>query len=225
VRLGILGGTFNPIHLGHLRLAEELVAWLALDRILFIPAGLPPLRPAERVASALHRYTMVALAIAGRPRFFLSDAECGRPGPSYSVETVEEVRAGVGESARLFFILGSDAFLRFPEWREPQRLLKQTALVLVPRGAQALDPGAKDVAPIHVLLGRPRWVTLVSRSQGTSLEPGDVGVARVTSLPISAREIRRRVRVGESIQGMVPATVEEYIQKHRLYREEPARSV
>jgi nicotinate-nucleotide adenylyltransferase len=216
VRLGILGGTFNPIHAGHLRLAEELLARLALDQVLFIPAGQPPLRPSGSVAPALHRYAMVALATAGAPRFGLSDIECRRPGPSYSVDTVEELRAEVGESARLYFILGSDSFLTLPQWREPQRLLKQTALVVVPRSGQRLAPAAADVASILALLGGPRWVGGV----GASLEPGEVGEVAVTSLPISAREIRERIRAGRSIQGMVPALVEEYIHKHRLYRED-----
>ncbi len=215
MRLGILGGTFNPIHVGHLRVAEELLGWLALDEILFVPAGQPLLRPREGVASALHRYTMVALATTGMPRFLLSESEVRRPGPSYSVDTVEEVRAGVGESARLFFILGSDSFLMLREWREPQRLLKHVALVLVPRGGQPLDPEAEEVVRILTFLGRPRWVGSVA----SRLEPGDVGVAPVTSLPISGREIRRRISSGEPIRGLVPPLVEEYIQKHRLYRE------
>lgn len=225
MRLGILGGTFNPIHLGHLRLAQELVPLLGLDTVLFVPAGQPPLRPEGHVASTLHRYTMVALATAGEPRFCLSDIECRRPGPSYSVETVEEVRAEVGSGAHLFFILGSDSFLMFPQWREPQRLLKQATLILVPRGDRRLNLDSEDVAPIHALLGSPRWIFLPRGSREATLEPGDVGVMPVTSLPISAREIRHRVRTGESIRGMVPAPVEEYIRKHRLYQDDPPSAV
>ena len=220
MRLGILGGTFNPIHLGHLRLAEELTETLALDRILFVPAGQPPLRPPGSVLPALHRYTMIALGTAGKPRFVLSDVECRRPGPSYSVDTLEEIHAALGGSARLFVILGSDAFLTFPQWREPQRLTKHAALVLVPRGAVELNPGAAEVTAINALLGHPRWLTAAGHGVPAP-EPGDVLVARVTSLPISAREIRRRIRAGEPIRGMVPAFVEEYIQKHGLYREDP----
>lgn len=221
VRLGILGGTFNPIHTGHLRLAEDLLATLALDQILFVPAGQPPLRPLGSVLPALHRYTMIALATAGEPRFLLSDTECRRPGPSYSVDTLEEIHGAIGESAHLFFILGSDAFLTLPQWHEPQRLLKRVTLVVVPRGAALLSPEAPDVAPIVALLGHPRWVT-VSGSGVPDTEPGDLVVARVTSLPIFAREIRRRVRASEPIDGMVPALVEEYIRKHGLYRQDPS---
>ena len=120
-RLGILGGTFNPIHLGHLVLAEAFRERLGLDRVLFIPAGTPPHKPRGGLVSGLHRYAMVSLAVAGHPGFVASPIEIERSGPSYTVDTVEAL-AGDWSGARLFLLMGSDTFLDLPTWRTPERL-------------------------------------------------------------------------------------------------------
>ena len=121
LRLGVLGGTFNPIHLGHLVLAESFRECLALDRVLFVPAGTPPHKTPPGIAPVFHRYAMAALAVAGHPAFATSEVEVRRSGPSYSVDTLEAL-AGEWPGARLFFLMGSDTFLDLPTWRTPERL-------------------------------------------------------------------------------------------------------
>jgi nicotinate-nucleotide adenylyltransferase len=191
VRLGVFGGTFDPIHLGHLRAAENALESLELDRVAFVPAGTPPHRELPS-SSAIDRYAMTALATAGHPRFTVSDAELRREGPSYTVDTVAGLRRESPE-ALVFVIVGSDTFPEMPTWKEHGRLLELCTVAVVARpGESPADGGA---AP-------PR------------------GVARVEGpgLAISASAIRARARQGESIRYLVPDAVADYISKRALYR-------
>jgi nicotinate-nucleotide adenylyltransferase len=216
-RLGILGGTFNPIHLGHLVLAEAFRERLALDRVLFVPVGTPPHKPPQGLVAALHRYAMVSLAVAGHPGFVASAVEVERAGPSYSVHTVETL-AGDWPGARLFFLMGSDTFLDLPTWRTPERLGAFATLAVGYRAGSAFDPDGPAAHAVLARLGRPGW-RRVPPVAAEALAPGECALVETRSIDVSAREIRERLRAGESARYQVPLAVAEYIAAHRLYRE------
>ena len=216
-RLGILGGTFNPIHLGHLVLAEAFRERLALDRVLFVPVGIPPHKPPRGLVSALHRYAMVSLAVAGHPGFVASPVELERAGPSYSADTVEAL-AGDWPGARLFFLMGSDTFLDLPTWRTPERLGTFATLAVGYRAGSAFDPEGAAARAVLARLGRPGW-RRVPPVAAEALAPGECALVETRSVDVSAREIRERLAAGESARYQVPLSVAEYIADHRLYRE------
>lgn len=191
MKLGLLGGMFDPIHIGHLRAAEIVRESLDLDEVLFVPARLPPHR-GQPSASALDRYAMVALATAGDPVFVPSDLELGREGPSYTVETVATLRQRLPD-AQVVLIVGSDNLPLIAQWREPERLLGMCTVAVVER------PGRTPVPAGHV----PE--ASLHRVEGTAL-------------PIASRDLRDRVRDGRSVRHLVPAGVADYIEKRRLYR-------
>jgi nicotinate-nucleotide adenylyltransferase len=216
-RLGILGGTFNPIHLGHLVLAEAFRERLALDRVLFVPAGAPPHKAPDGLVAALHRYTMVSLAVAGHPGFVACPVEVERAGPSYSADTVERL-AGDWPGARLFFLMGSDTFLDLPTWRTPERLGVFATLAVGYRAGSPFDPAGPAAAAVLTRLGRPGW-RRVPPVAAETLAPGDCALVETRSVAVSARGVRERLAAGESARYLVPLTVAEYIAAHRLYRE------
>ena len=199
--LGILGGTFDPIHDGHLAIASAVRSALSLAEVLFIPAGIPPHKPGQAISPAEDRRAMVALAIAGLPWFRLSTIELDRPGPSYAVDTLTALAsdgAHHGPPRPLEFILSAEAFAGFPTWHEPGRILELARLAVVPRaGARPVPSGWLDE---HL----PGWRARVD-------------FVDVPLLSISASTIRDRVRAGESIEGLVPAAVGDYIREHHLY--------
>jgi nicotinate-nucleotide adenylyltransferase len=216
-RLGIFGGTFNPIHLGHLVLAEAFRERLALDRVLFVPVGTPSHKPPGGLVPPLHRYAMVSLAVAGHPGFVASPVEVERAGPSYSIDTVETL-AGDWPGARLFFLMGSDTFLDLPAWRTPERLGAFATLGVGYRAGSAFDPDGPAVQAVLARLGRRGW-RRVPPIAPEALAPGECALVEMRSVPVSAREVRERLAVGESARYLVPLAVAEYIAAHRLYRE------
>jgi nicotinate-nucleotide adenylyltransferase len=198
-RLGILGGTFDPIHHGHLLAAEEAFHQLSLDRVLFVPAGLPPHKPARPISSADHRLRMVELAITGKPHFALSRVDVDRPGLSYTVDTLELLRATWGPDPRFFFIEGNDSLSDIACWYRPQRLIELCELAVVARPGSQIDlPELERRLP--GISRRIHWV-------------------KIPLLEISSSDLRARVRAGRSISYLVPREVEAYIQEHRLYRD------
>jgi nicotinate-nucleotide adenylyltransferase len=192
VRIGVLGGTFDPIHLGHLRAAETAREGLDLELVAFVAAGVPPHR-SGRLASALDRFAMVCLATASHPHFVVWDTEVKRPGPSYTVDTLATLRAErpVDE---LVLVVGSDTWPEMTGWREPERLFELAEVAVVDRPGQL----ARDLAPPF---------------------PSARGTARVEGpgLDVSATSIRERVRRGESVRYLVPDAVAEYVAKKGLY--------
>jgi nicotinate-nucleotide adenylyltransferase len=196
-RTVVLGGSFNPIHYGHLLLADDVADLLGLDRVLFVPAARPPHKPNADLAPAQDRYAMVELAIAGHPKFAVSDLEFRRPGPSYTVDTLEALRIPREE---LFLVIGSETFLDLLTWRSPRRVAQLARLVVVPRVGSAFDLESAAVRKVVHEIGE---------------EPL---VVRASSLPISASDLRRRVREGRSIAYRLPETVGAYIRAKRLYR-------
>ena len=196
-RTAVFGGSFNPIHYGHLLLADEVLDALGLDRVLFMPAAQPPHKPNAQLAPAQDRQAMVQLAIAGHPKFAVSDLELRRSGPSYTVDTLDALRLPREE---LFLIVGSETFLDLLTWRTPRRVAELAQIVVVPRAGSAFDPESAAVRKVvHEIRDEPL-------------------IVRAISLPISASDLRRRVREGRSIAYRLPEAVAEYIQAKRLYR-------
>ena len=153
-RVGVFGGSFNPIHLGHLLLAEDILELLRLDRILFVPASAPPHKPARGLAPARDRYAMTELAIRGNPRFAMSDLELRRPGPSYTVDTLEALRQEGGPDVAFFLLIGSETFLDLLSWRDPQRVARLARLVVIPRAESAFDPDGIQAQKVLAEIGR-----------------------------------------------------------------------
>jgi nicotinate-nucleotide adenylyltransferase len=211
-RTAIFGGSFNPIHYGHLLLADEVLEQLALDRLLFMLAGAPPHKPATALAPATDRYAMVKLATAGRPGFEVSDLELRRPGPSYTVDTLEALRA---EGDELSLVVGSETFLDLLSWRMPARIAELARLVVVPRTGSAFDPDSAAAQKIMRALGAIRFELASPRPAS----PGSVVIAHVTSLPISSSDLRMRAREGRSLAYRTPEAVIAHIRAHRLYVE------
>jgi nicotinate-nucleotide adenylyltransferase len=199
MRLGVLGGTFDPPHLGHLIIAEEARTALKLDRVMFMPAGDPYQKSAEReVSAAIHRLSMVRLAITGNAAFERSSMETEQNGPSYTVETLRRLRCRLGAADGLWLILGTDSLAGLPGWKEPSRLLELCRLAVAPRARDASDLDQLE-RQLPGLKAAVDW-----------LEMGRVD--------ISSTEIRRRVAAGKSIRYQVPAAVEEYIAAQGLYK-------
>ncbi|MBI3626324.1 MAG: nicotinate (nicotinamide) nucleotide adenylyltransferase [Candidatus Rokubacteria bacterium] len=219
-RVGVLGGSFNPIHLGHLLLADEILELLQLDQILFVPASQPPHKPARGLAQARDRYAMTELAIRGHPRFAISDLELRRPGPSYTVDTLEALRQAEGPGAAFYLIIGSETFLDLLSWRDPQRIARLAWLVVIPRAGAPFDPDGVQAQKVLTEIGRERWIR-IEPSRPAPAEMGGSGALLVaaTSLPISSSELRRRARDGRSLAYRVPDAVRAYILEHNLYRE------
>ncbi len=198
MNIGVLGGTFDPIHVGHLILAEEVRARLNLAEILFVPAGQPWLKVDSPISRAEHRAEMVRLAIADKPYFKLSTIEIERAGPTYTVDTIAELKVQLGVGDELFFILGWDNLAELPRWRQPSRLISMCHLVAVPRPDYPLP----DLKALEAIIpGLSQRVTLMDKPE----------------VDISATEIRNRVARGLSICHLVPEPVDEYIRQHKLY--------
>ena len=216
--IGIFGGTFNPIHLGHLRGAEEVREALALDEVRFVPAAAPPHRRGVALAAATDRHRMVQLAVADVPGFRSWDVELQRPGPSYSVDTVRALRAEVGPAVRIAFVIGFDAFREFETWKEHATLFTLCDVVVMTR-----PPWPQRLGPEEIPLAAREAFRYDSSSEVFLHESGHVlNLQRITSLDISATAIRARVAANRSIRFLVSGTVERYIAEHRLYRQEDA---
>jgi nicotinate-nucleotide adenylyltransferase len=213
-RTAIFGGSFNPVHYGHLVLADEVVEALGLDRVLFVPAAVPPHKAARTLAPARDRYAMVELAAGGDPRFGVSDLELRRSGPSYTVDTL--VALGLPRE-ELFLVIGSETFLDLLSWREPRRIASLARLVVVPRTGSAFDPESAAAQKVLRDIGTDRFDTVAAGSPSDA----DVLIVHATSLPISSSDLRRRVREGRSIRYRLPDPVIAYIEAHRLYRDAP----
>ena len=217
--IGIFGGTFDPIHLGHLRAAEEVREAERLDEMWLVPAALPPHKEGEALAGAADRLRMVELAVAGVPGFRVSRLELDRPGPSYSVDTLRAVRAQVGAPSRLVFALGLDAFRDFHLWKEHAALFTLADVIVVTR-----PPAPARLTTDEIPLAAREAFWYDSGSGVFHHQSGRVlRLQHITALDISAARIRANVAAGRSIRFLVPPLVEAYIAEHRLYREEDAR--
>jgi nicotinate-nucleotide adenylyltransferase len=212
MKTGILGGTFNPIHLAHLRIAEEVREKCSLDRILFLPAATPPHKPLADDIPFADRLAMAELAVMGNPAFAVSDLEAQRPGKSYSVRTLELLREADPDDS-FYFIIGMDSYQSLDTWKDYRRLFELTNLVVSTR------PGSPEGDPLELL-------PVVIREEFCYDEPNilrhrtgnRVIMLEETFLDISSTHIRQLVAEGRSIRYLVPEAVEEYIRRYGFYR-------
>jgi nicotinate-nucleotide adenylyltransferase len=198
MKIGVLGGTFDPVHLGHIAMAEEARDWLGLAEVIIVPAGQPMSKSSGRITPAKHRIAMLRMAVAGKPHLKVSAMEIERPGPSYTVDTIAALKRHYGEKDEIYFILGWDSLAQVADWREPGRIVEMCYLAAVPRpgwsrpGLEALEGVIPGITKKVVFMDKPR-------------------------LDISASAIREMAAQGESIDRLVPKEVAEYIKKHKLY--------
>src|SRR5436853_7090292 len=195
-RLGVMGGTFDPIHYGHLGTAEAALGQFELDEVVFVPTGQPWMKTHNHVSPPEHRYLMVVVATASNPRFSVSRIEIDRPGPTYTVDTLRALKEAHTEDPELFFITGADATLEILAWKEPEDVLELAHFIAATR------PGY-DIA---------------SFEQEAPTSQIKVTVMSVPALAISSTDIRRRVKEGRPIRYLVPEGVKSYIEKAGLYR-------
>lgn len=199
-RLGIVGGTFDPIHFGHLITAETVRETMKLDQILFIPAGIPPHKLGNKVSESRHRYRMAILATEDNPDFAVSDLEINREGPSYTVDTVTQLNRLYGETVSLFFMIGADALLELSTWKQPEDLLASCKLIVMTR------PGYQN----------ERLLSLIeSYNQKEGVQ--GIKLVEVPHIGISSTLIRNRVKANLSIKYLLPESVENYIVTQGLY--------
>lgn len=189
---GLMGGTFDPIHVAHLIVAEAALEELALDRVIFMPSASPPHKPGRALAPIADRLEMVRLALEGNARLFVSDLEARRPPPSYTIDTVLELRRELGHEETLYFIMGADNLTQFFTWKAPERLLEECEFAVVPRPGFDL----RDADPR--ILARAR-------------------ILNAPMMDVSSSDIRGRVRDGRTTRYLVPAEVSAYIAEKKLY--------
>ena len=201
MRIGLVGGTFDPVHLGHLAMAEEARVQLGLDRVMFLPAGQPWMKEGQPLSSAKDRVQMLRLAIASNPHFQLCMEEVNRPGPTYTVDSLTKLMEELRPETRIFFIVGQDAMQDFHRWKEPQKIMELCTLVVVER------PGHGDEDASETAGGMP--------SSGDNVQ-----VMSMPPIGISSTEVRRRAAAGVSVRYYVPDAVAEYIEERELYRDE-----
>ena len=199
MKIGVLGGTFDPIHNGHLAVAEEARAYLNLNEVIFLPAGQPWMKSDRSISPARHRTAMIGLALQARPYFKSSTIEIEHQGPSYSVNSIAELKAQAVEPTDWYFILGWDNLSKIPQWREPAKLIEMCFLAAVPRpgyerpNMKKLEAALPGISKKVILMDKPR-------------------------LEISATDIRNKVAQGIPIGSLVPPAVEKYIRENGLYR-------
>ena len=209
--IGVFGGTFDPIHYGHLRLAEGMADALSLDRVLLIPAGQPPHRGAPRTAAG-HRLEMVRRAIAGNPRFVADAREVQRPHPSYTVDTLISLRTELGDAQPLWLLLGADAFLDLPGWHEWRRLFELANIAVAER------PGARLMQSDAIMEALKSEMSQRQVTVGTPTGPAGSVLLRATPpLDISATAIRDILARHGSARYLLPDAVLDYIHEHQLY--------
>ncbi len=215
-RIGVFGGTFNPIHYGHLRAAEEVREMLGFDRVLFVPSGNPPLKTGD-LADAMKRYEMVRRATAGNRSFEVLDIESMKPEKSYTVETLEVLLSRYAES-ELYFMLGMDAFLDIPNWWMPEKLVKMVNFAVISRPGRIfedllsspfmdVEPG--DLRALDDSGGEFKITRLKSRKEAA--------LVKITPIDISSSDIRRRILAGQSVKYLLPESVESFIISNKLY--------
>ncbi len=215
-RVAIFGGTFNPVHVGHLMVAEDVRELFALNRVIFVSSSTPPHKVDGGIVSSEHRHRMVSLAVDGNPHFGVSSVELDRGGKSYSVDTVAHFRGIYGPESSIYFIVGIDAFVELPSWHDVPKLFSLCKFIVVTRPGTNLTESAlsflNDFGKIRV--------ERVSRKETFDLTEEGIGVYLVESIrvEVSSSDIRASVRAERSIRYLVPQKVEEYIHQNNLFR-------
>ncbi len=198
-KIGIMGGTFDPIHYGHLVLAEQIRTQFELDRVVFIPAGRPPHKQDMDITSSHHRYSMTLLATITHPYFEVSKIEIENKNVSYTINTIRKLKSMYNSNTELYFITGADALNELETWKEPEELLKLCRFVAATR------PGID----VKKLKEKIEYLNKKYNSQ--------IIITDVPALAISSTDIRKRIKSGKSIKYIIPETVEHYIYKNNLY--------
>ncbi len=218
MRIGILGGTFNPIHYGHLRSAEEVRKALKLDEIRFIPSALPPHKPKDEVASAADRLEMVRIALEGYSSYVCDPVEVERGGPTYTLDTLKELARTTSDEDEMFFIIGADAFLELSTWYEPKQVLNAVSFAVTLRGNQntaeyieAILKVIREIEPGSCFDEFLREIKFADNERVIKFIP-------ITEVDISATRIRQCIRASSSIRHLLPREVELFIIRRQLYR-------
>jgi nicotinate-nucleotide adenylyltransferase len=213
-RIGLFGGTFNPIHWGHLRAAEEIKEAFDLKKVVFIPARIPPHKSGESILSSQHRLQMVQLAIHDTPGFTVSDFEIRRNSTSYSIFTIEYFQRKLGSKADLYFLMGIDSFLEISTWKDFHRLFSLVNFIIMARPGYPKEeiPKALPVDVAEDFYYNPQKKCYVHESNYKIFFP------EITLLDISSSEIRRRIKTCQSVRHLAPPGVAHYIKQHSLYR-------
>ena len=209
-RLGVLGGTFDPIHFGHLDAGDAAQTALSLDEVRLIPSHDPPHRPVDPRASEFHRFALVALAIAGRASWRISDAEVVRPGPSYTADTLRALHGEGWGASQIFFIVGADAFAEIATWRAFPSVLDLAHFAVVARPGTTLDAAVARTPQLRSRMRAPANV-------GRSAEGTGIFLVEARTRDVSSTEIRTRIAAGLSIDDLVPVPVARHIVAHQLY--------
>ena len=217
MRIGILGGTFNPIHYGHLRSVEEVCEALMLDEVRFVPSALPPHKPEKEIASAADRLEMVRIALKDYPAYVCDPIEVERGGASYTLDTVEELTRRSSDGNEMFFIIGADAFLELSTWHKPKEVLRTINIAVTLRGNQqtrefveALLRVIQSVEPNYCIDSSLREMKFTEKERVIKLIP-------ITEVDISATRIRKCIEESSSIRHLLPREVELFIIRRRLY--------
>jgi nicotinate-nucleotide adenylyltransferase len=220
-RIGLFGGTFNPVHLGHLQAARVVRDRLALSAVLFIPAAIPPHKTPEGLVPVTDRLEMLRLALTGDPSFRVSEVELKRTGPSYTIDTVRRFQADSAADTRYYLILGLDAFLEIDSWKSYQALIRETALVVLDRPDGPRGTAEESRRAMLDFLRSKISVDYAFSGQRGCFECADWPPLHLLSgelLALSATRVRDRIRAGGDLHGLVPAPVAAYIRRKGLYR-------
>ena len=215
-RVAAFGGTFDPFHNGHIEVARAIVRNFQLDQLLIIPAHRPPHKHPDAIADAYHRFTMAVLGSLDEPQMLVSTIELEAPGRPYTYETIERLQSSFRPGTRFFFVIGADSFQEINTWREPQRLFSNANFIVVTRPGYPLRSSHLDE---HI-----QSTVIDLRGRGGEIEPGGeldeyhIYLTNYVNNSASSTEIKERARNGESIEGLVPPRVGQYIKKHELYR-------
>ncbi len=211
--IGVFGGTFNPIHLGHLRTALEVLERFKMQKILFVPSSIPPHKEKHEMASTIHRLKMVNLAVTGNPNFAVSETEIHRRGKSYSIDTIRALKKEYPED-KIAFIMGIDAFMEINTWHKHREIFSECDFIVHSRGGVTKTGGLQTVpAELKSLFKKRGNSRELVHSSGNKLF-----FTEVTSLNISASSLREMVRGGRSIRYLTPRRVMEYIHENNLYK-------
>ena len=217
MRIGILGGTFNPIHYGHLRSAEEVRKALMLDEIKFVPSALPPHKPQDEVASAADRLEMVRIALEDYPAYVCDPVEVERGGPSYTLDTLRELARKIPDAGNMFFIIGADAFLALSTWHKPKEVLDAVNFAVTLRGNQntsgyleALQRVIREIQPGYCVDESMRKAEFAEKKRFIKFVP-------ITEVDISATQIRKCIEESCPIKHLLPPEVELFIIRRQLY--------
>ncbi|MCR1900229.1 nicotinate-nucleotide adenylyltransferase [Irregularibacter muris] len=200
-KIGILGGTFDPIHYGHLVIAQWAKEEFSLDKVLFVPAGTPPHKLHKEVLMGKHRYRMTTLATNTNPNFKVSSMEMNRLGPSYTIDTIKDLRKEYGKDTFLYFITGADSVLDFYTWKDYEELIKSCYFIAATREGYDVEKFNQRIEEIHELFGHR------------------IFKMDIPDLDISSTNLRKRINQGKSVKYLLPETVEQYIIENKLYKD------